>query len=131
MMAKHKIYIFNNGGCRNPLSMESILRDVEAWLSFRLETAIKYKAGTIGPTYTDGYSYVEIPEWEARQKLDNVRQRLNANEDAIRCANCGSADIHDISGEYETGVVAPDGYRERLYEEAFHCDKCGRDQEYV
>lgn len=54
----------------------------------------------------------------------------NAYEDVIRCAHCGSSDIHDISGEYETGVVAPDGYRERRYEEGFHCNSCGKDQEY-
>jgi len=54
----------------------STLRDFEAWLSFRLANAIKTKAGTIGPTYTDGYSYVEIPEWEARQKLDNTQRAL-------------------------------------------------------
>jgi DNA-directed RNA polymerase subunit RPC12/RpoP len=51
-------------------------------------------------------------------------------QDVIRCAHCGSSDIYDISGEYETGVVAPDGYRERQYENGFHCKKCGRDQEY-
>lgn len=60
------------------LTMPSILRDLEAWLSFRLECCIRHKAGTMAPTYTDGYSYVEIPEWEARQKLDNVRAARNA-----------------------------------------------------
>lgn len=55
----------------------STLRDIQAWLSFRLEIGIRHKPGTIGPTYTDGYSYVEIPEWEARQKLDNARAALS------------------------------------------------------
>lgn len=51
-------------------------------------------------------------------------------EDVTRCAHCGSTEIEDISGEYETGVVAPDGHRERRYENAFRCQKCERDQEY-
>ena len=58
------------------LTPPSILHDIQAWLSFRLDSGVRHKAGMVGPTYTDGYSYVEIPEWEARQKLDNVRAAL-------------------------------------------------------
>lgn len=114
------------------LSLSSCLRDIEAWISFRLESAIKHQASVANAdgSHSDGYSYVEVPEWEARQKLDNVRTALGNYKDITRCAHCGSSDIEDISGEYETGVIAPDGYRERRYENAFHCTRCGQDQEY-
>lgn len=45
-----------------------LLSDLSAWISYRLEY-VKQRAGRIPPTFTDGYSYVEIPEWEMRQKL--------------------------------------------------------------
>lgn len=45
-----------------------LLSDLSAWITFRLEH-VKQQAGRIPPTFTDGYSYVEIPEWEMRQKL--------------------------------------------------------------
>ena len=41
------------------------------------------------------------------------------------CPNCHSRNFEDISGQYETGVVAPDGYRESIYERGFQCQQCG------
>lgn len=57
------------------LSAESCLADLQAWIEFALQ-AVRYRAGKIPPTYTDGYSYVEVPEWSMRQKLDNVLTTL-------------------------------------------------------
>lgn len=62
--------------------------------------------------------------------IQEALQMFANDQNTIRCAYCGSDDIADISGEYETGVVAPDGYRERCYENGFRCVGCGRDQEY-
>lgn len=41
------------------------------------------------------------------------------------CANCGSPEIGWMEGDYATGVAAPDGYPERGYEAAWHCQTCG------
>lgn len=80
------------------------------------------------------YGCCSIASGETRDRVIerwNTRVSDTTNDEEItRCAHCGSTDIEDTSGEYETGVVAPDGYRERRYENAFHCTKCGRDQEY-
>lgn len=73
-----------------------------------------------------------IKKWNTRISPASTAPVVDDNiglSDETRCAYCGSTDVADISGEYETGVVA-DGYRERLYEEGFRCQKCGRDQEY-
>ena len=67
---------------------------------------------------------------DSLQVMRDLITRATSDGDITRCAYCGSSDIDDISGEYETGVVAPDGYRERRYENGFNCRKCGRDQEY-
>jgi hypothetical protein len=41
------------------------------------------------------------------------------------CPKCGSTDCEQRSGQNETGVVAPDGYRETVWEEYFECQRCG------
>ena len=41
------------------------------------------------------------------------------------CPNCHGTTFDDISGQYETGVVAPDGYRESVFEWGARCRKCG------
>ena len=61
---------------KEAITLESCLRDLRAWIEFALQD-VKYRAGTIPPTYTDGYSYVEIPEWQMRQKLANLNDTIN------------------------------------------------------
>ena len=41
------------------------------------------------------------------------------------CPNCGSPDLDFVSGTYQTGVVASDGYAEIAYEEGYECRRCG------
>lgn len=48
------------------------LADLQAWIEFALQE-VKIRAGRIPPTFTDGYTYVEIPEWKMRQKLSEIR----------------------------------------------------------
>lgn len=43
----------------------------------------------------------------------------------MSCPICLSTDLEFLSGDYHTGVVAPDGYRETRYEEGYQCRKCG------
>lgn len=43
----------------------------------------------------------------------------------MTCPNCGKESLEPITGQYETGVVAPDGYRETVWEEGYQCSKCG------
>lgn len=39
------------------------------------------------------------------------------------CPKCKS-ELEFVSGDFPTGVRAPDGYRERHYEEGYYCGKC-------
>lgn len=40
------------------------------------------------------------------------------------CPEHPNVELEYVSGDYYTGVVAPDGYRESLYGEGFYCRKC-------
>jgi uncharacterized protein with PIN domain len=42
----------------------------------------------------------------------------------MKCPQCNNTDLEFVSGQFDTGVVAPDGYRESFYEEGFYCPKC-------
>ena len=44
---------------------------------------------------------------------------------ANTCPRCGKEALYPVSGTFETGVVAPDGYRETVYEEGYQCERCG------
>jgi hypothetical protein len=41
----------------------------------------------------------------------------------MNCPECNT-ELEFIYGDFETGVAAPDGYRESVYEEGFYCAKC-------
>lgn len=53
----------------------SLLADLQAWIEFALNKEIKYRQTGHDPKL-NGYSYVEIPEWEMRQKLAAIRMEL-------------------------------------------------------
>jgi len=38
----------------------------------------------------------------------------------------GHADLEPVSGQYDTGVVAPDGGRESYWESGYYCELCNR-----
>ena len=40
------------------------------------------------------------------------------------CPRCKGSELEFVSGDYDTGVVAPDGYCERVWQESFHCLNC-------
>lgn len=42
------------------------------------------------------------------------------------CPECKDGLLGFISGSFGSGVFAPDGVQETLYEEWFECDRCGR-----
>jgi hypothetical protein len=42
----------------------------------------------------------------------------------MNCPQDG-CELEFISGQFDTGVVAPDGYRESIWQEGFYCAKCG------
>lgn len=54
------------------------------------------------------------PEW---QSLDL--------ESPNHCPKCNDGLLEFVSGSFSTGVVAPDGPAEQLYEEGYRCDRCG------
>lgn len=58
------------------LTHEECLRDLQAWFEFALKGEIKSRQTGSGPKF-NAYSYVEIPEWSMRQKLDNITAALN------------------------------------------------------
>lgn len=41
----------------------------------------------------------------------------------MNCPKCRSK-LEFISGQYDTGVVAPDGYRESAWQEGYYCKRC-------
>lgn len=43
----------------------------------------------------------------------------------MACPECDS-EVEYVSGDFDTGVVAPDGYREKQWEEGFYCPRCKR-----
>ncbi len=42
----------------------------------------------------------------------------------MNCPKHEDVELEFVSGDYSTGVVAPDGYAETRYEEGFHCYRC-------
>lgn len=50
-------------------------------------------------------------------------------ESPNHCPNCNNGLMKFISGDFPTGVVAPDGAQETLYEEGYQCDRCGHVEE--
>jgi hypothetical protein len=49
----------------------------------------------------------------------------HADDAALTCPWCGSADITPIEWDGPTGVTAPDGGGERRLEEGYRCRACG------
>ena len=41
-----------------------------------------------------------------------------------KCPACGAGRLNFHCGDYGTGVFAPDGYQETVWEEFFQCNKC-------
>ena len=41
------------------------------------------------------------------------------------CPNCGKDSLEPIAGQFDTGVVAPDGGRASCWESGYQCSKCG------
>lgn len=52
------------------------------------------------------------------------RMLISRNEPRTPCPNCGARKLFFFSGDYPTGVVAPDGVREMRYEEGYKCYGC-------
>jgi len=46
-----------------------------------------------------------------------------------RCPECDSEDLAGVEGEYYSGVVAPDGGRERRRWVGYRCRNCGSVEE--
>lgn len=44
----------------------------------------------------------------------------------IKCLACPAGLLEPFSGDYGSGVYHPDGTEERLFEEGWACDRCGR-----
>jgi hypothetical protein len=53
-----------------------------------------------------------------------------AMTDDDRCQVCGSDDLEPVEAEYYTGVVAPDGVRERWVWIGVRCRACGEKEEH-
>lgn len=58
-------------------SLVEALKNLQAWMEFLLKHKIRSRAGEIPPTCTDGYSYIDVPEWDMRQKLAAIKEDLS------------------------------------------------------
>jgi hypothetical protein len=85
-------------------------------------------------THPDQYVYLNDPwyasaEYKAlmaqqRREMADIRAgKLDDGEPG--CPSCESHDLIDISGDYPTGVFAPDGGQESRYEQGYRCNQCG------
>lgn len=54
-------------------AVQAVLSDLEKWFQHSLSGEIKGRQTGTGPTF-NAYSYVEIPEWSMRQKLDAIQK---------------------------------------------------------
>ena len=61
------------------------------------------------------------------EKYECVTRLITVESDEQGCPSCGASpeNLEDISGDYSTGVVAPDGGREVRHEQGYWCQKCG------
>ena len=59
----------------------------------------------------------------------NDGEDLDDEDGRDRCQACGSDDLEAVEGEYFTGVVAPDGGRERWAWIGVRCRVCGEKEE--
>lgn len=41
----------------------------------------------------------------------------------MNCPTCKS-ELESVSGDYGTGVYAPDGYQEHHWQEGYYCERC-------
>lgn len=67
------------------------------------------------------------PEWleHARtERTDHVRDELEKLLGG-QCKSCGSFALQPYEGEFETGVIAPDGGKEYQFSHATLCLECG------
>ena len=44
----------------------------------------------------------------------------------VHCPVCRDGLLEPFSGDYGTGVFHPDGTQEKVYEEGWSCDRCGK-----
>ncbi len=49
--------------------------------------------------------------------------KLREEWHSMNCPECNTG-LEFISGQYNTGVVAPDGYRESIWQEGYYCSRC-------
>lgn len=80
----------------------SMVADLKAWMQFALADKIRNRPGTMPPTYTDGYSYVEIPEWDMRQKLDAILEVLATTQPAGTASGLSTTAGNESSLQPET-----------------------------
>lgn len=62
-------------------------RDTVAWLKRHLEESLKYIADSDQSGHPHGYSVVQIPTWEVKQKLDWLEQDA-AQCECKTCSQC-------------------------------------------
>lgn len=91
-----------------PLTPNACLRDLQAWIEHALNSEIKNRQTGDYSVGLNSYSYVEIPEWSMRQKLDNVITTLNAHSPARDAAMSEAvATLKAVSEYYELSKQAP------------------------
>lgn len=80
---------------------KELLQDLALWMKRHLETLHARENKRSYPdtnVKADGYSVVEIPDWEMRQKLEAVEQALKT-ADIPPCPYCAERDQHEAEAD--------------------------------
>lgn len=90
-----------------PLTVDECLRDLQAWIEFALKGEIKGRQTGDYATGFNCYSYVEIPEWSLRQKLNNITTALTRTTTADALAEALRGAVHALES-YKLGNASPE-----------------------
>lgn len=110
------------------------LDEIQAWIEFALDGEIKGRQTGSYPTF-NSYTYVEIPEWSMRQKLDAVKiavaerdstqaaiKRLRALAERVASSACLNQIECDLTARPDTicepcharAALAEEGHRKEI-----------------
>lgn len=73
------------------VELGELLADLQAWIEFKLDGEIKYRQGEQPGPIRNGHTFIEIPEWEIRQKLDSIQKAQTAIPLILKSVNAHDA----------------------------------------
>lgn len=89
------------------MTVKETLNDLALWMQRRLDSSLKAKSqsgsGYLIDEKTTGWTAVEVPDWEMRQKLEAVQEALKIVDIPEPCPDCDE--------RHEQEAQAADGMR--------------------